>query len=160
MKRIVLTLILSAFTLGVFAQIQNEDLAIVQSYFQKDKKDLVKQNIKMSDVQAQAFWPIYDEYEAKRLKLSNERVAIINDYLKQFSTLTGQQASDLAYRTFSSDKAFTDLQKSYFKKFQTAIGGVNAAKFYQLENYLTEIVRMRVQDEIPFIGELKKKARK
>lgn len=160
MKRIILTLILSAFTLGVFAQIQSEDLAIVQSYFQKDKKDLVKQNIKMSDAQAQVFWPIYDEYEGKRLKLSNERVAIINDYLKQFSTLTGQEASDLSYRTFASDKAFTDLQKSYFKKFQGAIGGVNAAKFYQLENYLTEIVRLRVQDEIPFIGELKKKAKK
>jgi len=160
MKRILLTLIFSAFTLGVFAQIQSEDLAIIQSYFQKDKKDLVKQNIKMSDVQAQAFWPIYDAYEAKRLTLSNERAAIINDYLKGFSTLTGQEAIALVNRTFANDKSFTDLQKSYFKKFSNAIGGLNAAKYYQLENYLTEIVRMRVQDEIPFIGELKKKARK
>ena len=157
MKRILLTLVFTAFTLGVFAQIKNEDLAITQAYFQKDKKDLVKANLKLSDAQSQAFWPIYDQYDAKRLALSNQRVQIINDYLKAFSTLTSDDAIALTNRVFANDKSYLDLKKSYFKKFAAAIGGKNAAKFYQLENYVQEIVRLKVQDEIPFIGEIKKK---
>jgi len=159
MKRILLTLLCSAFTLGVFAQIQNEDLAITQAYFQKDKKDLVKSSLKLSDAQSHAFWPLYDQYDAKRLSLSNQRAQIVNDYLKAFKTLTGDEAVALTNRVFANDKSYLDLKKSYFKKFATAIGGKNAAKFYQLENYVQEVVRLKVQDNIPFIGEIQKNAK-
>jgi hypothetical protein len=159
MKRIFLTLLLSAFTFAVFAQIQNEDLAITQAYFQKDKKDLVKSSLKLSEAQSQAFWPLYDQYDAKRLALSNQRAQIINDYLKAFKTLTGDEAVALTNRVFASDKSYLDLKKSYFKKFVAAIGGKNAAKFYQLENYVQEVVRLKIQDNIPFIGEIQKNAK-
>jgi hypothetical protein len=156
MKRIILSAILTVFALGAFAQVQNEDLAIILSVFQKDKADIVKNNLKLSDAQGKVFWPLYEEYEAKRLNLSKQRATIINDYLKGYDTLTGQEASALVNRVFANDKSLTELEKSYFKKFADGIGGLNAAKFYQLENYLTQIVRLHVQDEIPFIGELDK----
>jgi len=159
MKRILLTLLFAAFTIGAFAQIQNEDLAITQAYFQKDKKDLVKSSLKLSAAQSQAFWPLYDQYDAKRLALSNQRAQIINDYLKAFRTLTGDEAVALTNRVFANDKSYLDLKKSYFKKFVTAVGGKNASKFYQLENYVQEIVRLKVQDNIPFIGEIQKTAK-
>ena len=156
MKRIILAAIVSLFTISAFAQVSNEDLAIIQSVFQKQKTDLVKQNIKMSDAQSKQFWPLYETYEAKRLALSKKRAAIVNDYLKEFDTLKGQGFSALAVRTFANDRAFTDLQSSYFPKFASAIGGKNAVKFYQLEIYLQQIVRLKVQDNIPFIDELDK----
>src|ERR1700749_1740333 len=121
MKRIILLTVTTLFTLSVFAQVSKEDAAIVQSVFMKNKKDLVKANIKMSDAQAAAFWPIYDQYEAKRLTLSNERIAIVNDYLKSVSTLTGQESLALCNRVFANDKSYTDLQKSYLKKFANVI---------------------------------------
>ncbi len=156
MKRIILTAIVTLFTISAFAQVSNEDLAIVQSVFQKQKADLVKENIKMSDAQSKQFWPLYEDYEAKRLALSKKRAAIVNDYLKGYNTLNGQGFSALAVRTFASDKAFTDLQSSYYPKFASTIGGKNAVKFYQLETYLQQIVRVKVQDNIPFIDELDK----
>jgi hypothetical protein len=156
MKRIILAAVVTLFTISAFAQTSKEDLAIVQSVFQKKKADLVKQNIKLSDAQGKVFWPLYETYESKRLALSSQRAAIVNDYLKGYDTATGQEYIALANRTFANDKSYTDLQKSYFKKFADAIGGKNAAKFYQLENYLQEIVRIKVQDNIPFIGELDK----
>jgi hypothetical protein len=156
MKRIILVAIVTLFTISAFAQASKEDLAIVQSVFQKKKSELVKQNIKMSDAQGKVFWPLYETYESKRLAISNQRAAIINDYLKGYDTATGQEYTALAERTFANDKSMIDLQKSYFKKFADAIGGKNAAKFYQLENYLQAIVRVKIQDNIPFIGELDK----
>lgn len=159
MKRIILLAIVTVLTTAVYAQTEKEDLAIVQSVFQKQKADLVKQNLQLSDAQGQVFWPIYEEYEGKRVNLSTQRATIITDYLKGYDTLTDQEADNLASRIFSNDKSMTDLQKSYFKKFSKAIGGKNAAKFYQLESYLQSIIRVRVQDNIPFIGELDKTTR-
>ena len=70
--------------------------------------------------------------------------------------MNSQSSTALMTRVFANDKAFTNLQQTYFPKFSAAVGGKNAAQFYQLEIYLQMIVRLRVQDEIPFIGELDK----
>jgi hypothetical protein len=155
MKRIILTTVVTLFTLGAFAQVSKEDLAIYQSVLQKDKTDVIKKNLKLSDDQSKVFWPLYEAYDAKRLDLSNQRVTIINDYLKQFNTLTDQEATALVNRTVANDKSFNDLQKSYVKKFSEAIGGVNTAKLYQLEIYMQQVMRLHVQNSIPFIGEIK-----
>ena len=160
MKRIILVTIIILFAITAYGQVNKDDLAITQSYFRKSKTEVVKENLKISDAQGQKFWPIYEAYEDKRGKLSNERAAIINDYLKQFNTLTEQEAETLIMRTLSNDKSFTSLQKSYVKKFASAVGGKNTAKFYQLETYLHELLRLSIQDEIPFIGELNKHKRK
>jgi len=157
MKSIILAVIAVLFATATFAQVSSEDLAVYQAKLQKQKAELVKKNIKLSQAQSQVFWPLYETYESKELTISNARAAIINDYLTQLATLTDVEAAKLADRVFSNDHDFTNLQKSYFKKFSDAIGGVNALKFYQLENYIREIVRLRIQDEIPFIGEINKK---
>ena len=156
MKRIILATILAAFSLSAFAQVKGDDLAVIQSVYSKNKSDLVKSSLALSEAQGKAFWPIYDQYEAKRVSLSNQRVAIVNDYLKSYDKLTGEQATALMNRVFANEKSYTDLQKSFFPKFTGAVGGKNAAKFYQIENYLQLIVRLHFQDQIPFIGELDK----
>jgi|ERR1700742_4236535 len=156
MKRILLAAVLMAFTFNAFAQIAHDDLAIIQSVYSKDKADIIKSKLTLTDAQSKAFWPLYDQYEAKRVSLSNQRVAIINDYLKKYDKLNSQSSTALMTRVFANDKAFTNLQQTYFPKFSAAVGGKNAAQFYQLEIYLQMIVRLRVQDEIPFIGELDK----
>lgn len=156
MKRTILSAVLIAFTFSAFAQIDHYDLAIIQSLYSKKKTDIIKSNLTFSETQSKAFWPLYDEYEAKRISLSNQRIGIINEYLKDYNSLTSEQASALMNRAFANDHSFNELEKSYFPKFVAAAGTRNAAKFYQLENYLKLIVRLKVQDDIPFIGELDK----
>jgi hypothetical protein len=156
MKRIILATIITLFAATAFAQVSSEDLAIAQSLAQKQKTDVIKKNIKMSDAQSAVFWPIYDEYQGKQRKLYTDRATIMNDYLKQAKTLTGQEADNLADRMFDNEKSLTSLQKTYFKKFSEAIGGVNAVKFYQYENYLQGLEKLKLQTQVPYIDEFSK----
>jgi len=156
MKRIILAAILITFTFTAIAQVSHDDLTIIQSAYSKKKSDLVKDVMKLNAAQSKAFWPVYDKYEAKRVALSNQRVAVINEYLTTYDKLNDQQANALINRVFANDKSFTDLERTYYPNFASAVGAKNAAKFYQLENYLKLIVRLSVQDNIPFIGELDK----
>jgi hypothetical protein len=48
------------------------------------------------------------------------------------------------------------LLSKTFSKAKKVIGGKNAAKFVQLEQYLQTIIRSHIQDNIPFIDELDK----
>ena len=46
------------------------------------------------------------------------------------------------------------LQKKYFDKMSKTIGGKQAAKFFQLEDYLENNIRLGIQESIPFIEQL------
>ncbi len=157
MKRIILAVIATFSTIGAFAQVDQNDLAVVQAQFRKDKTELVRQSLNLNDAQGKAFWPMYNEYETKRQHISAQRAGIIGDYLKNYDTLTPAQASSLVNRSLANDQEGLSLKRTYFSRFVEAIGGKNAAKFYQLETYIEGVVRLSVQDQIPFIGELKKK---
>jgi hypothetical protein len=152
----VVVIFIIAGNLHAFAQVSKEDADVIRSHYQKDKRYLVDHAMNLKSPQAEAFWKVYDAYEKDRVKLADTRIAILNDYAKHYTTLDDAQASSLVNRTFDNDQAVTALQRSYYPKFSSAVGGKNAAKFYQVDTYLQLTVRMFIQDNLPFIGELDK----
>lgn len=158
MKKVVLFfLAVSAF---IFTQAQvagDDELTMIKDYLKAEKKDLVKEYMKLDEAQSAKFWPMYDEFQAKRRDLSQERLQIIKDYGEQFASMSNDQASSLVKRIFKNDKAYTKLQQSYFKKFSKTISPIKAAQFLQLEEYFRTMIRAEIQDAIPFIGEIERK---
>jgi hypothetical protein len=152
MKALLVTLSLLTFSFG-FSQTDQEDLAIVKAVFNKEKKMLVQDYMNFATPN-DAFWTVYDEYEAKRSNLSMQRLDIITSYADQYNNLTDDQANALAKRIFSNDASFDNLHKTYFKKIAKVAGAKSAAKFLQLETYLQTIVRKKTMENIPFIDEL------
>jgi hypothetical protein len=158
MKKLILFFI--AFSSIMFAKAQNmsdDELKMIRDYLKTEKKDLVKEYMKLDDAQSAKFWPLYDEYQGERSKIGNERIQVIKDYGNQYPTMTDDQASSLFKRAVSNDKAYTKLQEKYFKKFSKAISPIKAAQFIQLEDYFRSMIRAEVQDAIPFIGEIERK---
>ena len=155
MKKCIFLLVLLFQGILVFAQTDKEDLAMVQASFGKDKKQIVQQYMQFSPADSVKFWPVYDQFEKERQALGVERYGIIENYAKQYATLNDDQATKLAQSTFANDGKYNDLYKNYFPKFAKAVGGLTSAKFFQLESYIQNTIRLGIQEEIPFIGELK-----
>ncbi|HEY9257648.1 hypothetical protein [Chitinophaga sp.] len=155
MKKTVLILMFCWYG-HAFGQAANEDLAVIQSVFGKEKKAVVEQFMQLDSGQSNAFWQLYGDYESNRRELSRERLVILNDYAKAYNQLDDKTAESLANRTISNDMAYDKFHKRYFKKFTKVIGGKNAAKFFQLEAYFQNAIRSYILDEIPFIDELEK----
>lgn len=155
MKKTVLILMFCWYG-HAFGQAANEDLAVIQTVFGKEKKAVVEQFMQPDNSQANAFWQLYGAYESNRRELSRERLVILNDYAKAYDQLDDKTALSLANRTISNDMAYDKFHKRYLKKFTKVIGGKNAVKFFQLEAYFQNAIRSFILDEIPFIDELDK----
>jgi len=52
-------------------------------------------------------------------------------------------------------KANNSLIEKYYKKMNKEINAVEAAQFYQIENYILSKVRCGILEKIPFFGEFK-----
>lgn len=152
----------SLFTLAIFslitsiavAQVTKEDVSVIQSAFGKEKEELVKKYMAIPVELDAAFWSTYDQYEEERKGLGREKIAIIDEYVKNYESLDDKKASELMTRKLKLGESYGKMQKKYFDAMTKIIGGRNAAKFFQLEDYLENIIRLGIQESIPFIDEL------
>lgn len=157
MKKLVLFFLAISTYIFTQAQIGDDELAMIKDFLKTEKKDLVKEYMKLDDAQSAKFWPMYDEFQEKRRGLAQERLQIIKDYGASFASMTNDQASSIVKRIFKNDKSYSKLQQSYFKKFSKSISPIKAAQFLQLEEYFRTMIRAEIQDAIPFIGEIERK---
>ena len=156
MKKLIVIAVASLFSISIFAQSNKEDVDLIQSIFGKQKKELVQAYMAIPEAQSAKFWSLYDQYETARKKLGQERIKIIEEYATHYDKLDSKKASDLVTKKFAWADKYTKFQQLYFTKFSAIIGGLQAAKFFQLEDYIENCIRLTIQEEIPFIGELEK----
>ncbi len=144
----------------VFAQSNKEDIDIIQSMFGKQKKELVQAYMTIPEDKKAGFWTLYDQYENERKALGRERIALIEAYAKDYASLDDKKASDLMNRKMKWLGDYAKFQKKYYDLVAKQIGGLQASKFMQLEDYLENNIRLYIQDQIPyqipFIDELDK----
>ena len=158
MKKLFLVIVL-AFTAGGYAQSSSslaDDVAVIQSIYGRSKADLVKQYMNLSEPQAAAFQTIYDEYEIQRKALGQKKMQLIKDYADNYEKLDDVKAAELTETNLKNIADTDKLLAKTFSKVKKAVGGRNAAKFVQLEQYLQVTIRGEIQDSIPFIDEIDK----
>jgi hypothetical protein len=102
--------------------------------------------------EAAMFWPIYEEYEAERSEIGDQRMALIMDYADHFQTMTDEKAAELGATALGLEEARTALKKKYFQKLQAEMSPVTAARFLQVENQLTMVLDLQIASQVPLIS--------
>jgi hypothetical protein len=154
MKKILLTLLVLAFSAPIFAQTNSDDIAIIQSLYGKEKKELVKAYMVLSDADAAKFWPIYEAYEIERKTIGKRRLENISNYVNTYGHASEQEIDKMTLNSIKNNTAYDKLLGKYYGKLKKSLGSKTAAKFFQLENYLMIGVNASIYDNIPFIDEL------
>ena len=149
-------LFILSLAFGLNATAQNSEINMIQDLYGKSKGDVVHEYLGLTEAQEAAFQPIYDKYEAERKALSQQKIRILEDYANNYATLSEAKATELTAANLKYNQDSDKLLSKTHSKLAKAIGGINAAKFVQLELYLQVTIRAEIQDAIPFIGELDK----
>ena len=158
MKQLLLFILGSLIFFPSFAQSNKEDIDMIQAMYGKEKKSIAADFIVLPDNKKDAFWKIYDDYEAERKDLGKKRINLIEKYANAYDTLTDKSTDAIIKETIAMQKSTDALISKYYDKISKSVGVRPAAQFYQLEYYLLSMVRTEILTQIPFIGELGKKA--
>ena len=126
----------------------------MQNVWGMEKQALVKEYMTFNEAEAAAFWPVYEEYAAKRQEIGVRRIDIIMDYANNYEKMTNDKASSITNAVFKNNLQLEKLQQQYYKKMSKAIGALKATEFMQLEKYLDSVLRLQTQENIPFLKEL------
>jgi len=103
----------------------------------------------LSGKEAEAFWPIFRDYQKDLKKLYDEKINILKEYYGSYENLTEAKAEELAERVLDYEAGRIKLKRYYFKKFSKALSPQTAVKFFQLENQIQALVDLQIASELP-----------
>jgi hypothetical protein len=135
---------------AVRAQVQHE-IALTRADIQTERQALVAENLPLTEDQAKAFWPMYRTYREELAKLGDRFVALIEDYAKNYDTLTDPQAMVMIKEFLAIQKQEVAIKTAWVPKFEKIVPAKAVVRFFQIENKLDLIVRYEVAAEIPLV---------
>jgi hypothetical protein len=134
---------------------QDQDIALLRKDIRSKKKQLIAENLKLSDADAARFWPVYDQYTADLVKINNEKYAVIKEYRNSFGSITDQQAVDLTRRALETDEKVAALRTRYISRFLEVLPGRKLATYYQIERRLQEMINLQLMSNVPLVQDQK-----
>ena len=149
MTKTILTFCLILFmNFSGMSQSSQDELQLMQSLYGMEKRDIVAEFVELTEAQENEFWILYDEYENKRKDLGQERFNLLQRYVNDYGEVKPENAENFMKQAIPIRIKSDKLRDSYYKKIKTKTDPVVAMQFYQIENYLSDAIRMQLLEEL------------
>jgi hypothetical protein len=153
---------LAAFTLGMSLlsansahgqELTTSSMDVLRDKLDLDKKAVVEGNLLLTDSQAAAFWPIYDEYQKELAAIDARLVKLVNEYREKYvsGSITDVIARRMIGEALALDEAEVALRKKTLMRLDGTVPPIEAARYLQIENKIRAVVRFDLADAIPLV---------
>lgn len=117
------------------SQDRRENVEAAKVAFLTDKMGLTAE-------QSQKFWPLYNEYEAKRRELVR---SYRSGYRQDVDELSDQEAKARLDGMFSTREKELELEKEYVARYQRVLTSNQIIKLYRSEREFTKLLLKRLE---------------
>jgi len=128
--------------LGAKAYSQTDD---TEKALKAEKVAFLTKKLDLTQDEAKKFWPLYDEYWEKKIKILNDRRKLADDFIQNINNITDKEAVDYARRYVVSQKRESDLIAEYNKLLLQILPPKKVMLLYQsnyeFKNYLLQKVQ-------------------
>jgi Spy/CpxP family protein refolding chaperone len=131
--------------------VSEQDIQLLRSDIRSAKKKIIAQNMKLTDAQAQKFWPVYDAYTQETTKLGDATYALIKEYANDYVDMTDAEADTLVKKMAALDVQNATLRQEWIPKFRSVLSGKQAALFFELDRRVNLLLDVQFAANIPII---------
>ncbi|MEW5846506.1 MAG: hypothetical protein AB1777_09630 [Bacteroidota bacterium] len=136
----IIALILGTFGSKAYAQTDDTEKAL-----KAEKVAFLTKKLDLTQEEAKRFWPLYDDYWAKKNKILNDRRKLAEDFIQNINSITDKEAVDYANRYVESQKREAELIAEYNKLLLKILPPKKVMLLYQsnyeFKNYLLQKVQ-------------------
>jgi hypothetical protein len=122
---------------------------LLRSDVRAQKVAIITEVMDFTDAENAAFWPIYREYDTEMTKLGDERVALIEEYARNFNALTDETAGTLAAKAIDLETRRRAAMAACYDRVKKATSAKTALRFLQVEHQLQLIVDLQISAALP-----------
>ena len=130
---------------------QADNTQIVIEKIRADKKLLIAETMNLTESEAKAFWPVYDNYQKQLRNLVDRLIKVIENYANNYETMSNEVAKGLLDEYLAIEREHLKFLESYLPKFRKALPEKKVFLYYQLENKIEAGMNALLAEQIPFI---------
>ena len=129
----------------------DQNIKLLRQDVRSQKKQLIAENLKLTDTEATKFWPVYDQYSGEMTKIGDQKYVLIKEYAKNFGSLTDEQAQSLTSRSLALDEAVAQLRIKYVPIINKVLPSPKTATFFQMDRRITDLIDLQLASQIPLV---------
>jgi len=145
---VIIVLVLSAM---VFSQTTSY-IEILKSDINTQRRALITGAMDFTEEEAQAFWPIYKEYEGEYDKLLDKEIQLIKDYAESYENMGEEVAGQLAKKSFEIEREQLILSEKYYIMYTKKLSVKRTVKLQQVLNRIELMINLQKAAEIPILN--------
>jgi len=134
-----------------FQPITDEDIQMMRKDIRSQRKQIIAANMKLTDSEAEKFWPVYEQYVSDLVNINGTKYALIKQYVETHGVLTDTEAEAAVDQWVGVDQSVADLRKKYIPIFRKVLSPKNTALFYQLDRRVQLMIDLQLASSLPMI---------
>lgn len=128
----------------------DQEIAMLRSDLRSNRKQVVAANMKLTDTEAEKFWPTYEQYIGELVKINNAKYDLIKEYM-QNTNLSDEQTDNLSKRWLTVDESVVQLRLKYVPIFRKALSAKGTAMFFQIDRRVQMMIDLQLASSLPLI---------
>jgi len=128
----------------------DQQIGMLRRDLRSQRKQIIAQNMNLTDAEAVKFWPVYDQYISDLVESNNAKYALIKEYA-QADTLSDPEADAMAKKWLTVDENVGKLRLKYLPIFRGALSAKQTARFYQIDRRVQMMIDLQLASSLPLI---------
>jgi hypothetical protein len=128
-----------------------ESLELSREVIDQQKRVIVAGSLPLSAKEADAFWPLFDEFQGELKKLDGRADLLIASYTAELATLSDAQARAMLDEALLIDEDRAKLKRKWVGRMSKVLPARQLVRYFQLENKFEAIVAADLARQIPLV---------
>ena len=134
-----------------YPPITDEDIQMLRKDIRSQRKQLIAANMRLTDAEAEKFWPVYEQYISELVKTNTKKYALIKQYIQSGGTLSDADAESAVKGWVDVDQSVAQLRMQYIPNFRKVLSPKSLALFYQLDRRVQLMIDLQLASTIPLV---------
>ncbi len=136
---------------SALAQQAREQVELSRSIIQTERQIIVASNMGLTEQEAEAFWPVFKDFQEALRKVSDRRANLILELAKEFNSLSGEKAQEMLKESLSIQAERTKLKQKFIGRFNKVLSPKKVVRYFQIENKLDSVIDYELAGVIPLV---------
>jgi Spy/CpxP family protein refolding chaperone len=128
-----------------------DPLPAATEQYARDRKQLIAENLSLTEAEARRFWPVYEAFERDLLQLTEKRRRVIAKFGENYEAMTDAMAREILNDRLELEEERTRLRRRYVARFEKVLPIRKLARYYQIESKIRTAVEAGIAQELPLL---------
>ncbi len=139
---------------GLAQQASQVDLETAKRVLQQERETIFIEALHLSVSQAVVFHPIYVEFNKEKRALDDLFIKLFVEYSENYNHLDAGRMHNFIKHSKEHQRKELRVRKKYYKRLDKSISTELASQFYEVDDFISTMLRLNILMGLPFTGSI------